>query len=222
MNEWAQSVSGMKWKEKTCKGATWSTINFASTGLLSKPSLRGDTPANNQLFPWPEETQKNQKKKKPRRSADIRPRFEPRISRLRSRRGTHWQWWAVRSWGSAAPSGGVQWRLILGQLQVGWLNSRVTVSQSVGRHTKVLHKNTLKKTGNVLWRNNEARSCKPLLQCKRNMYCLFWVCVCRLRYPAYDAHAPYCHLWPAPLCNIFLHYLINGKILGRKKDTQGD
>jgi hypothetical protein len=25
-------------------------------------------------------------------------------------------------------------------------------------------------------------------------------------------HAPYCHLWPAPLYNIFPHYLINGVI----------
>jgi hypothetical protein len=25
------------------------------------------------------------------------------------------------------------------------------------------------------------------------------VCVCRLTYPAYNAHVPYCHLWPAPL-----------------------
>ena len=26
----------------------------------------------------------------------------------------------------------------------------------------------------------------------------------------------YCHLWPAPLYNIFPHYLINGRILGGK------
>jgi len=25
------------------------------------------------------------------------------------------------------------------------------------------------------------------------------VCICSLRHPAYNAHAPYCHLWPAPL-----------------------
>jgi hypothetical protein len=25
---------------------------------------------------------------------------------------------------------------------------------------------------------------------------MFWVCVCSLRYPACNAHAPYCHLWP--------------------------
>jgi hypothetical protein len=35
------------------------------------------------------------------------------------------------------------------------------------------------------------------------------VCVClcvralKLRYPTCNAHAPFCHLWPAPLCNIF-------------------
>ena len=31
----------------------------------------------------------------------------------------------------------------------------------------------------------------------------------RIRYPACNAHGPYCHLWPAPLYNIFPHYLIN-------------
>jgi len=34
-----------------------------------------------------------------------------------------------------------------------------------------------------------------------------------LRYPACNAHTPYCHLWPAPLYNIFPHYCIKGKIL---------
>jgi hypothetical protein len=29
------------------------------------------------------------------------------------------------------------------------------------------------------------------------------VCVCSLRYPECNAHAPYCHLWPAPLCISF-------------------
>jgi len=47
---------------------------------------------------------------------------------------------------------------------------------------------------------------QPLLQWKRN-YFIFWVCICSLRYPAHNAHAPYCHLWPASLYNIFPHYL---------------
>ena len=40
------------------------------------------------------------------------------------------------------------------------------------------------------------------------------MCVCSLRYPSCNAHAPYCHLWPARLNCIFPHYLINGTIFG--------
>ena len=32
-------------------------------------------------------------------------------------------------------------------------------------------------------------------------------------------HAPFCYLWPAPLYNIFPHYLINGTIFERKKNV---
>ena len=42
------------------------------------------------------------------------------------------------------------------------------------------------------------------------------VCICRLRYQARNTHAPYSHLLPAPLYNIFPHYLINGTIFGKK------
>jgi len=47
---------------------------------------------------------------------------------------------------------------------------------------------------------------------ENNKYYILWVCVCSLSYPARNTHAPYCHLWPAPLHNIFSHYLINGTI----------
>ena len=58
----------------------------------------------------------------------------------------------------------------------------------------------------------------PLLLCKSKKHFIFWVCVFSLRYPACKAHAPYCHLWPAWLYNIFPHYLINGTIFeGGKK-----
>ena len=50
---------------------------------------------------------------------------------------------------------------------------------------------------------------------KSNKYYIFWGCVCSLRYPACKVHAPYCHLWPAALYNIF-HFLINGLILEKK------
>jgi len=45
-----------------------------------------------------------------------------------------------------------------------------------------------------------------------NKYYIFWVCVCSLRCPACTARAPYCHMWPAWLYNIFPQYLINGTI----------
>ena len=39
-------------------------------------------------------------------------------------------------------------------------------------------------------------------------------------YPACNAYAPYCHLWPAPFYNIFLHYIKNDMIFGKKKVTE--
>jgi len=41
------------------------------------------------------------------------------------------------------------------------------------------------------------------------------VCVCSLSYPACNAHASYCHLWPVELYLIYPHYLTNGKIFGK-------
>jgi hypothetical protein len=43
------------------------------------------------------------------------------------------------------------------------------------------------------------------------------VCVCSLRYPACNAHAPCFSLWPAPFYNTFSHYLTKGKIFEKKK-----
>ena len=48
---------------------------------------------------------------------------------------------------------------------------------------------------------------------KTNNYNIFRVFVCSLRYPECNAHAPYCHLWPVWLYNIFPHYLTNGTIV---------
>ena len=50
-----------------------------------------------------------------------------------------------------------------------------------------------------------------------NKYYIFWVCVCRLRYPACNVHAPFCHLWPAWLCFVSLLFLINGTNFEKKK-----
>ena len=43
------------------------------------------------------------------------------------------------------------------------------------------------------------------------------VCACSVRYPACNAHALYCRLWPVWLYHIFPHYLINGRIFEKKR-----
>ena len=49
-----------------------------------------------------------------------------------------------------------------------------------------------------------------MLPWKSNKYNIFWVGVCTLRYLAFSAYAPYCHLWPVWLYQNFPHYHING------------
>ena len=46
-----------------------------------------------------------------------------------------------------------------------------------------------------------------------------FVCICSLRYTACNAHAPYCHLWPGPLYNIFSHYFTKARF-SKKKVTE--
>jgi len=48
---------------------------------------------------------------------------------------------------------------------------------------------------------------QPLQQWKSNNYYILWVRVCSLRYPACNAHAPYCRLWPVALYAIFFHII---------------
>jgi hypothetical protein len=54
-----------------------------------------------------------------------------------------------------------------------------------------------------VWRNIETRSCDHSCRGKSNEYYTFWVCVCSLRYLACNAQAPYCHLCPVRLYDIF-------------------
>ena len=65
-------------------------------------------------------------------------------------------------------------------------------------------------------RSIEARSSNHCCSGKAVIINTFSVCVCRLSYPACNANAPYCHLWPVRLYSIF-PYLINGTILGKTK-----
>jgi hypothetical protein len=46
----------------------------------------------------------------------------------------------------------------------------------------------------------------PLLHRKSSKYYIVWVCVCSPRYPACNAHAPYCYLWPVRL-SMFFHII---------------
>jgi len=45
---------------------------------------------------------------------------------------------------------------------------------------------------------------------ENNEYYIFWVFVCSLSYPAFNAHGQYCHVWHFRPCNIFTPYLKNG------------
>ena len=57
---------------------------------------------------------------------------------------------------------------------------------------------------------------QPLLQWIRNKYYILWVCISSLSYPACNAHARDCHLWPSRLCSVFPHYFIKGAICKKK------
>ena len=54
--------------------------------------------------------------------------------------------------------------------------------------------------------------CKTIVVVKPNKYYIFWVGVCSLSNPTYNAQAPYCYLWPVRFYGILLHYLNNGQI----------
>jgi len=64
-----------------------------------------------------------------------------------------------------------------------------------------------------IYRNTEARSCNYCCRVKA-IIITYAEYVYSRRYPACNAHAPYCLLWPAAIDNIFHHYLINGTIFG--------
>jgi len=49
---------------------------------------------------------------------------------------------------------------------------------------------------------------KPLLQWKVNKCYTLSDSICSLRYPAWNGHAPYCHLWPVWLYLNFPHYIL--------------
>jgi hypothetical protein len=83
--------------------------------------------------------------------------------------------------------------------------------------TSVLHKSLLwwclNKTDSVLV-NVTLRRIHATIVALEKWICITYseyACICSPRYPAYNAHPPFCHLWPAWLHSIFLH-ITNGKI----------
>jgi len=71
--------------------------------------------------------------------------------------------------------------------------------------------------GNVRVTQHWGAFAQPLFQWKINNYYVFSVCVCSLRCPESNAHAPYCHMWPVRFYSIFPHHLINGTTLEKWK-----
>ena len=57
---------------------------------------------------------------------------------------------------------------------------------------------------------------RQLLQWKSNKNYIFWVCVCSLRYPEWNAHMQYWHLWSVKLYKVLFRYLIKGTICEKK------
>ena len=58
-------------------------------------------------------------------------------------------------------------------------------------------------TCNVKFRRDR----ETIVAAEKNLYYTTCVCICILRYLACKTHAPYCHLWPAPLYSTFPRYL---------------
>ena len=56
-----------------------------------------------------------------------------------------------------------------------------------------------------------------LLQRESSEYYVFWMCVGSLRYPACNAHAPYCHLSPCPALSYFPTLSYKRQDLSKKK-----
>jgi hypothetical protein len=96
-----------------------------------------------------------------------------------------------------------------------------TARKHVHTRFKLLHNMTVAQQNSNLFENRQtvAQSVKPphtRSNSLRNSLCcaIVWSCMGPFRHPACNAHAS-CYLWPAPLCNIFQHYIINVTIFGK-------
>jgi len=46
------------------------------------------------------------------------------------------------------------------------------------------------------------------------------MCVCNVSYAAFNAHVPYCHLWPFRLYQVLPHYFTQARFLEKKISVQ--
>jgi hypothetical protein len=78
----------------------------------------------------------------------------------------------------------------------------------------LLHNNTRLKYKQDRQRTYDVtlRRVREIIVAVEKQWVLHIVSVYSFRYPAYNAHAPYCNLWTTPLYNILPHFLINGAI----------
>ena len=67
----------------------------------------------------------------------------------------------------------------------------------------------------LVYHKMEARSCNKFCSGKA-IIIIYFECVLCVNSRRYPPCAPYCHLWPARLYNIFSHYLKQGKVFGEK------
>ena len=67
---------------------------------------------------------------------------------------------------------------------------------------------------------NDAPSCSHYCTGKSNKYYVSWVWDCSLKYPACNAHPPYCHPWPVWLHIICQHYDITARFSKKEKKIE--
>jgi len=87
------------------------------------------------------------------------------------------------------------------------------------QHSSESFVTTVRRISNLYKTINVGAFVQPLLQWESSKYYIIWIRVSCLKYPTWNAHAPYCHPLPAPLYNMFPHYLINGRIFDKKNVT---
>jgi hypothetical protein len=72
------------------------------------------------------------------------------------------------------------------------------------------------KTGQCTYNLSLRRVFLTIVLWKHKKCYIICVCICSLRCPAFNAHAPYFHLWPVRIYSIFTQYSMNGTNFEKK------